>query len=374
MLEFALGAFVPAMLLSLLLTPLAGRLAARAGLVAEVRPDRLHRRPRPYGGGIAVVLSAALALAVAAVAMPTIEDEPAAADAALLGRLGGGAVPFFLLGLVDDKFRLAAWWKLPLQFACATVAVLGLGFQAAAWLPCEALAQAASILWLLAVINAYNLLDHADGVAAAWGAMALAALACGQAAISAEVCTRTLTAAPALAAAGALAGFLVHNRPPARLFMGDAGTMCVGYLLAALTMAGRYFFSGFTPSRWVVLVPLAILAVPLADMVFVVAARLRRGRNPFRGDAENHLAHRMLARGWSPRGVVAFAAGASAVTGAASVAMYSLSGPALVIPWLAVAAVLAAMLLVRRPPDMRGGSGDPPRGGSPEPPRAEAAT
>ena len=149
--------------------------------------------------------------------------------------------------------------------------------------------------------------------------------------------------------AGGLAGFLFFNFPPAKLFMGDAGSMLVGYLLAVLTIVARYYSPDGGTSKFVVLIPLAILAVPLFDMVCVTLSRIRRGESPFRGDATSHLAHRMLARGWSPRGIVAFAAGASAVTGGASVAMYFLSGPALVLPWLAVAAVLVTMLLVRWP-------------------------
>jgi UDP-GlcNAc:undecaprenyl-phosphate GlcNAc-1-phosphate transferase len=157
-------------------------------------------------------------------------------------------------------------------------------------------------------------------------------------------------AGAALVVGGALVGFLIYNYPPADLFMGDAGSMLVGYVLAALTMEARYYFPEAGTSKFVVLLPLALLAVPLFDMVCVTLSRIRRKQSPFRGDATSHLAHRMLARGWSPRGIVAFAAGASAVTGAASVAMYLVSGPALVAPWLAVAAVLAAMLWVRRVP------------------------
>jgi UDP-GlcNAc:undecaprenyl-phosphate GlcNAc-1-phosphate transferase len=193
-------------------------------------------------------------------------------------------------------------------------------------------------------VNAYNMLDHADGIAAAAGTAAFVALALGQLTFGDYA-----LACAALTAAGALAGFLIYNFPPAKLFMGDAGTMLVGFLLAALTIQAQYYHEGQTLSRWVVLIPLAILAVPLFDMVCVTLSRIRRRQSPFRGDAASHLAHRMLARGWSPRGIVAFAAGVSAVSGGASVAMYFLSGPALMLPWLAVAAVLVAMLLVRRP-------------------------
>jgi len=96
-------------------------------------------------------------------------------------------------------------------------------------------------------------------------------------------------------------------------------------------------------------VPLAVLAVPLFDMVCVILGRLWRRENPMKGDATSHLAHRMLARGVSPGMVVAFAAGVTALTGGASVAMYYLGGAQLVGAWIVVAAALAAVFIARRP-------------------------
>jgi len=372
MFEFALGAFVPAMLLSLILTPLARRLAAWAGLVAPVRPDRLHRKARPYGGGMALMaVLVSLVLLVwlthrwafdfdhyerfagtwAQVALRPFSDFVLGVGHWEWWDWGVGAILFFVTGLLDDRFALSAWLKLALQFLSAAIMVFGCGAKATAWLYLPGAPEVLSILWFLAVVNAYNMLDHADGVAGAVGAVTLMSLAAG---MLLTWCWywegQLLFARVALATAGALAGFLFFNFPPAKLFMGDAGSMLVGYLLAVLTIAGRYYSPEHGTSKLVVLVPLALLAVPLFDMVCVVAARLWRRQNPMKGDATSHLAHRMLARGWSPRGIVAFAAGATAVTGAASVSMYFLSGPALAAPWLVVAAVLAAMLLVRRPP------------------------
>lgn len=341
--------FVLAFAAAALVTLPARRLALAANLVAPVRADRLHREVRPYGGGIALILSTVFALGAARVLLPTIHDHEVNVAVPFLGRLAVGAVLFFMLGLVDDRYALSAWPKLFLQAACATVVVAGLDIRGTFWLRSPVVSESVSILWIVAVVNAYNMLDHADGLAAAVGAVALGAMAYGQTLMFGETGGNALAVAPAMAAAGALAGFLIYNIPHARLFMGDAGSMFVGYLLAALALAGQYFFQGSTPSRLVVLIPLAILAVPLFDMVCVTLSRIRRRQSPFRGDATSHLAHRMLARGWSPRGIVAFAAAASAVTGGASVTMYFLSGPALLLPWLAVAAVLVTMLLVRRP-------------------------
>jgi UDP-GlcNAc:undecaprenyl-phosphate GlcNAc-1-phosphate transferase len=342
--------FLPGFLVALIITPSARRIAQAVNLTAPVRPDRLHREVKPYGGGLAIaatlVVFAAPPLFFSFCWMGWMGSMGKRLFPSMLPSLA--AVPFFIIGLLDDRYAFRAAPKLGLQFLAAAIAVVGYGIKATVWLDAPWAGEVVSILWIVSVVNAYNMLDHADGLAAAVGIVALTALGLGQIPHF-EVFVLHVPAFTFLAA-GALAGFLVHNFPPAKLFMGDAGTMLVGFLLAALTIQGRYYYEGHTPSRLVVLIPLALLAVPLFDMVCVTLSRIRRGESPFRGDATSHLAHRMLARGWSPRGIVAFAAGASAVTGGASVAMYFLSGPALLVPWLAVAAVLAAMLVVRRPP------------------------
>jgi UDP-GlcNAc:undecaprenyl-phosphate GlcNAc-1-phosphate transferase len=319
--------FTPGFLGALVLTPVAKRVALAVNLTAPVRPDRLHREVRPYGGGLAIAATLACFAAPLVSFCSGAEKRPSAAMPLFLP-----AVLFFIVGLLDDRYAFGAAAKLGLQLLAAAIAVIGCGIKSTVW---------------LAVVNAYNMLDHADGLAATTGVFVMTAAGLGQF-IWIAVDGPFLPSFASLTA-GALAGFLVYNFPPAKLFMGDAGTMLVGFLLAALTIQAQYYHEGQTPSRLVVLIPLALLAVPLFDMVCVTLSRIRRRESPFRGDATSHLAHRMLARGWSPRGIVAFAAGAAAVTGGASVAMYFLSGPALLLPWLAVAAVLVAMLLVRRP-------------------------
>jgi len=336
--------FMPSFLAALLLTPIARKIALAVNLTAPVLPDRLHREVRPYGGGLAIAATL-IVFAVLGLLISLYTEEVPPLPAMLFSL---AAVLFFVIGLLDDRYAFRAAPKLGLQFLAAAIAVLGCGIKATVWLDAPWAGEVVSILWIVSVVNAYNMLDHADGLAAAVGIVALAALNWGQ--FFWNMPSGGAVAGLACLTAGALAGFLIYNFPPAKLFMGDAGTMLVGFLLAALTIQAQYYHEGQTPSRLVVLVPLAILAVPLFDMVCVTLSRIRRRQSPFRGDATSHLAHRMLARGWSPRGIVAFAAGASAVCGGAAVAMYFLSGPAFLLPWLAVAAVLVAMLAVRRPP------------------------
>jgi UDP-GlcNAc:undecaprenyl-phosphate/decaprenyl-phosphate GlcNAc-1-phosphate transferase len=347
---FILVAFVPALVTALLLVPLLRRAALAAGLVAQVRPDRLHREVRPYGGGLAIAATLGLAFIVVA-ALPCMNlagaDGLRAAWPFLL-RLALGAFLFLVLGLIDDRFSLGAPAKLALQFLAAGIVVVGFGIKATVWLSLPWAPEAVSILWIVVVVNAFNLFDHADGIAATAAVVAFGALAAGQLLVGERV-----VPAAALATAGAAAGFLVHNFPPARLFMGDAGSSLLGYLLAALMMAGRYYFPDSNMTPYVVFVPLSILAVPLFDLGCVLAGRLARRTNPFAGDATRHLAHRMLAAGWRPRSIVVFVAVVSGVAGAASAPMYEVAGARLVGTWGLVAAALLAVFLARQPRPLR---------------------
>jgi len=376
MLEFAAGAFVPAFLLAALLTPLARRIALRAGLVAPVRPDRLHREVRPYGGGLAL-MAVLVVFGVAALLAHPLGFYPGWPRSPLLlplrwvavpigayalesaywhlAPLAVGAVLFFIVGLLDDRYAFSAGPKLALQVAAAAIVVFGFGLRAPVAADTAWVSQAVAVLWIVAVVNAYNLLDHADGLAAAVGVVAFVFIAMAGFVLDQRVflTDRWLAPGVALPAAGALAGFLIYNRPPARLFMGDAGSAVVGFLLAAVPLAEVYT-RRYEMSRYAVFAPLAVLAVPLFDMLCVIVSRMRRGESPFRGDATSHLAHRMLARRWSPRGIILVAAGATAATGAASLTMFFCETREIVGAWLIVSGPLLLLLYLRRPVKRRG--------------------
>jgi len=346
-----LGTFAVSAVVGGVATALARRVALAAGLVAAVRPDRLHDRERPYGGGLAIAATLVVVVgggwAAVQVFQPGWVGEAvrngAADHAPLLVRLAIGALLFFMIGVVDDRYGLPAVAKLVLQLVSAAVVVVGLGIGATVWLAPAWAAEVLSIAWIVVVVNAYNMLDHADGLAGSVGLVALVFFAVGQTLVG-----EWFVPLVAMATAGALAGFLVHNAPPARLFMGDAGTMTVGYLLAALTMAARYYFPEFGTTRLVVLVPVVVLAVPLADAVCVVASRLWQGRNPMRGDATSHLGHRLLARGAGPQRAAAWAALVTAVTGVASLLLYASSLQLHLVGWFLAGSVVVMMLLARR--------------------------
>jgi hypothetical protein len=198
MLEFAAGAFVPAFLLAALLTPLARRIALRAGLVAPVRPDRLHREVRPYGGGLAL-MAVLVVFGVAALLAHPLGFYPGWPRSPLLlplrwvavpigayalesaywhlAPLAVGAVLFFIVGLLDDRYAFSAGPKLALQVAAAAIVVFGFGLRAPVAADTAWVSQAVAVLWIVAVVNAYNLLDHADGLAAAVGVVAFVFIA-----------------------------------------------------------------------------------------------------------------------------------------------------------------------------------------------------
>jgi UDP-GlcNAc:undecaprenyl-phosphate GlcNAc-1-phosphate transferase len=155
---------------------------------------------------------------------------------------------------------------------------------------------ALSVVWIVGLVNCFNMLDNMDGLSA------------GVAAIAAAMLAAVMLWAPdpqtnqpqlfvgglLLVLVGSLAGFLWHNRPPARLFMGDAGSYLIGYLLAMATLSGTFAFGNLP--RHSILAPLCALAVPLYDTVSVVMIRLRSGRSPFSGD-ESHFSHRLVELG-----------------------------------------------------------------------------
>jgi UDP-GlcNAc:undecaprenyl-phosphate GlcNAc-1-phosphate transferase len=279
-----LFAFLVPLVAALAVTPVAGRIARRAGIMDHPQPHKFHLQATPYLGGLAV------GVALVAVAALT-SGRSAQVITVLLG-----AVALLGVGLVDDWRGMGPAPKLTVE--------AGLGI--ALWIAnvragsfgVPALDLALTILWVVVVVNAVNLLDNMDGIAS--GVVVISAL--GAFAIAAYE-GDYLVASLALAVAGATLGFLRYNFPPARIFLGDAGALMLGFLLAALglklDLVGR---SGLARS----VIPALLLAVPLFDMVLVVAARLRDGRPIHRGGTD-HSAHRLVGRGLSPRGVAVVA-------------------------------------------------------------------
>lgn len=290
-------------LLAAVATPAFAWLASRAGLIVQPRKDRWHRRPTPLLGGAAIALAALAALGVV---LP--QSQPTAV-------LLVSAVGAFALGLLDDFRHLAPSTKLVGQVLIASVlAAGGIRVEIIEFAP---LAYVLTVVWVVAIMNAINLMDNMDGLAA--GVTAIAAIVLGLTALP----ENPLAAAIAACTAGAAIGFLVHNFHPARVFMGDAGSLLLGFLLAATALV--HTASSAANLGLAVLGPLAAVALPIFDTTLVTATRRLAGR-PISLGGRDHTSHRLAALGLSDRAAVVTLYGVAAALGGMGVAMDLLAG------------------------------------------------
>lgn len=203
--------------------------------------------------------------------------------------LGGFGILF--VGWLDDKHELRPGLKFVGQFLVA-LAVTVSGTRITLFVHSVVFHYAITILWLLAVINAFNFMDNMNGLCAGLGA-----IGAGSFGIMAAAQGHYLVALIAFLTLGALLGFLPYNFPQARAFLGDSGSHLVGYLLAVLAIL-LHFYTPHQPRRWAVVLPLLVLFVPLADMAWVVVLRWQKGQPFYVGDT-NHVSHRLVQRGLS---------------------------------------------------------------------------
>ncbi len=199
-----------------------------------------------------------------------------------------------LVGLVDDRFGLGWQLRLGLQCVVATVCVLWQGWRLTAFIDVPWITWGLSVIWIVGLINSFNMLDNMDGLSAGVAAIAATMLA-AVLLVTPDAQTRQpqlFVAGFLLVIVGALLGFLWHNRPPARIFMGDAGSYFVGFCIAVTTLLATYTEYQGTRQH-AVLAPLCVMAVPLYDMISVIWIRLREGRSPFQAD-KSHFSHRLV--------------------------------------------------------------------------------
>jgi UDP-GlcNAc:undecaprenyl-phosphate GlcNAc-1-phosphate transferase len=268
--------------ISVVLTPLVAHLASARGIVAIPRQDRWHRKPTPLLGGIAIFVAST---AVIVWAGPH--------DLRLVGLVGGGTL-LFVTGLIDDLRRLRPHTKLIVQIVAACVLVFG-GVQVGS----PALAVVAiplTVLWVVGITNAFNLLDNIDGLSAGTAVIAAVFL------FAFSVSVGNLDAAVlCLALGGGALGFLIYNFNPARIFMGDSGSMYLGFTLAGITLLGTHEMA--SDVFFVLLVPVAMLGLPIMDTTLVTIVRTLEGR-PLSQGGRDHLSHRLVAVGLSERQAV----------------------------------------------------------------------
>jgi UDP-GlcNAc:undecaprenyl-phosphate GlcNAc-1-phosphate transferase len=271
------SAFLVAAVVSLVLTPLAIRAALRLGILDHPSESKSHQVPTPYLGGVAIVLAVTMTIVVAAILRG---EDPATLTQLLL--LLGIALLLSLTGLIDDLRGLPVSLRLGVQVLAALgLWLIGIRVDLTRVLVLDLVL---TILWTVGITNAMNLMDNMDGLSASTATIASTwfgaiALVNGQ----------FLVAALAFAVGGAAAGFLRNNRPPARIYMGDAGSLFLGIMLASLGML-LGLDRGMPAAA---AVPILILTVPVLDTALVTVARIRHGISPFQG-GRDHTSHRLV--------------------------------------------------------------------------------
>jgi UDP-GlcNAc:undecaprenyl-phosphate GlcNAc-1-phosphate transferase len=304
LIEAGLGLAGAAFVLSVLLCGLTRTFAVRLGFLDRPGGHKGHKMPVPLGGGVAIWLTTMLVLGASGLvvllgrsvlAQPLARHVPGMLErSAELLEILAAATVIMVMGLIDDRKNLKWQFRLGVQFLCAAF-LAAAGIRVTLFWPFThpLLGGLVTVLWIVGLTNSFNMLDNMDGLAASVG-LIVSGLFC-----VAQVAAQGLFApAVLLILAGALGGFLVHNHAPARLYMGDAGSNFLGFLLGTLTVVGTYHISG-VDSPFSVLAPLLVMAVPLYDTTSVVLIRLREGRSPFQGD-RRHFSHRLVARGLTP--------------------------------------------------------------------------
>jgi UDP-GlcNAc:undecaprenyl-phosphate GlcNAc-1-phosphate transferase len=279
-----------------LLTPLARRAAIRFGVVDRPAPHKFHQRATPYLGGLSVAVAVLILIGAEVTGNPTVRTQILAIG------LGGLAVSG--VGLIDDWRVLSALPRLGVQSGAAVgLWASGVRLAPTGVVPID---LAVTVFTVLAVTNSINLLDNMDGLSA--GTTAVIALFFF---LVAATQGQELVTAMALALAGGCLGFLPYNFHPARIFLGDAGTLFLGFLLAVLFIKVKLV--GY-PLATRAAVPLLLVSVPFFDTGLVVVSRWRAGRPIFRGSTD-HSSHRLHLMLGSPGAVAMVTYGAAAVTG-----------------------------------------------------------
>jgi UDP-GlcNAc:undecaprenyl-phosphate GlcNAc-1-phosphate transferase len=276
--------FASALVMAIGGTPVARRIALRLGIIDQPNARKLHVNPIPLLGGLAIYGASIAAVLLFGNRYRLNE---------LVSILVGASLMSFL-GVWDDRRSLSPLLKLVGQFMAASILVLS-GVRIGTF-PWEALNIAITLAWVVVITNAMNLLDNMDGLSGGVGATAAIFFL-----LLAAMNDQYLVGALSAALVGACLGFLVYNFNPATIFMGDAGSLFLGFILAAVGIKLR-FPDGLQIVTW--MVPVLIMGLPLFDTALVIMSRLRRGFNPLTTPGKDHVSHRLVAMGYTRREAV----------------------------------------------------------------------
>ena len=294
------------------LTACVRRWAIRTDFVSRPREDRYNRNVIALGGGIAIFWTIAIFILAGAAAvrfviapghLAFIDESLAQHTAGFLSRINDllivlmAAMILHLTGLWDDQKHLGPFVKLGIQFAAAFTAAWFADIRVEMFIENKLITTVLSVFWIVLMINAFNFLDNMDGTSAGIALIATCVLMAA-AVRSGQVFVGALGAV----FIGTLLGFLVFNFPPAKIFMGDCGSMVVGFFVALLTLRTTYYDPEAGTKLYSVFMPAVVMAVPLYDFTSVTFLRLKQGKSPFVGDTQ-HFSHRLKRRGLSDRQV-----------------------------------------------------------------------
>jgi len=341
--------------ISVVLTMVMRRLAPRLGLVDRPGERKAHRDAMPTGGGVAIfaaVWAPVLVCLAAGLILQRLPRQGWVPDAAY-EHLGGmrSATPRLLavfvgalivagVGLLDDRRGLSPWLRLAIHTGVALGLVLTRE-RISIFIENQWICGIITVLWIVGIINAFNLLDNMDGLSAGVALLVAAMF------LAVAVQTGQLFIGAFLAVLiGAVGGFLIFNFPPASIFMGDCGATLIGFLVAALTV--RFTFYRTSHSLLPVAVPLLILAVPLFDTASVVIIRLRSGRPWYVAD-RNHFSHRLVRLGMTQRRAVLTIYLVTLAAGLGATLLYHTNVIGSLTALVQAAIVIAIIVLLERP-------------------------
>ena len=348
--------FVGAFVLSVILTSIVRRLAIRKGFVSTPSEDRYGRSAIAIGGGIAIfwTIAAFLLAGVLAVklgAMGWFGEDVVIHVEGFLSKLDklivviACAFALHLMGLWDDRKGLDPFVKLGIQMLVAAAAAVFANIRVEFFIDSTFATISLSVLWMVLIINAFNFLDNMDGLSAGIAVIASSVLL--TAAIIAE---QVFVSGMAIVFIGSLVGFLVWNFPPAKIFMGDSGSMVVGFFVGLLTLRTTYYEQATSGGWYAVFLPLVVMAVPLYDFTSVTILRMIQGKSPMVGDTQ-HFSHRMKRRGLSDRQTAMTLYLATLCTGIGAVFLYQvdLTGAFLIfLQTVMILAIIAIMEMTNR--------------------------
>jgi len=355
--------FVVGFVISTICCQLIRVFGSRWGLVDNPGHRKIHEKPMPTDGGLGIWLGVVLPLAVGQLILWLLIWDRSSGQGTIplpeyieihlpgllqqskkLWPLLGLGTVLVLLGLWDDLRGLSWKIRLGVQFLVA-MAIVALGWRASLFLDAPWLTYWLSVFWIVGLINSFNMLDNMDGLSAG-----IATICAGFLALVMLTNPSPVTNQPQLfiggfmlLLVGAMLGFLRHNRPPAKLFMGDCGAYFIGYLLATSTLSATY--AGYDVPRQTIFVPIVILAVPIYDTMSVIIIRLKEKRSPFVGD-KSHFSHRLVELGFTKPQAVGVVYLVTTICCLGAVLLYHVSFTGAIIVFLQVLLMLLLIAII----------------------------